>query len=168
MLTPHPHSLILSMKWSVDEVLCWRKAVSTKCCVDEMPCRRNVLSTKYLSTKCLSTKCPVDEVLCRRKFFDKNLSTICLSTNFFRPTTYLLLETASHHKISLTAKHLIPVASDNRIMKYIAAEHVKARHDSLYVLSEGRHIILSLVTRVSIETKVGIFAPLTTTGKTSL
>jgi hypothetical protein len=28
-------------------------------------------------------------VLCRRKFFDKNLSTICLSTNFFRPTTYL-------------------------------------------------------------------------------
>jgi hypothetical protein len=147
----------LSTKYRVDEVSCRRNA-----------CRRNVLSTKYLSTKCLSTKCPVDEVLCRRKFFDKNLSTICLSTNFFRPTTYLLLETASHHKISLTAKHLIPVASDNRIMKYIAAEHVKARHDSLYVLSEGRHIILSLVTRVSIETKVGIFAPLTTTGKTSL
>ncbi len=37
-------------------------------------------------------KWSVDEVLCRRKFFDKNLSTICLSTNFFRRTTYLPFE----------------------------------------------------------------------------
>jgi hypothetical protein len=93
-LTPHPHPLILSMKWSVDEMLCRRSVVSTKCRVDEMPCRRNAVSTKCcvdenFSTKYFSTKYLVDEVLCRRKFFDKNLSTICLSTNFFRPTTYL-------------------------------------------------------------------------------
>ena len=79
-----------------DEMSCRQNIMSTKCRVDEVSCRRNVLSTKCLSTKCLSTKCRVDEVLCRRKFFDKNLSTICLSTNFFRPTTYLPKELCSH------------------------------------------------------------------------
>jgi hypothetical protein len=65
----------------------------------------------------------------------------------------------------LTGEHLIPVASDAGVFNYIPAKDVKAGHDTLYVLSIDHRLIQSLVIRVSIETKIGYFAPLTTTGR---
>ncbi|CAF4077252.1 unnamed protein product, partial [Rotaria sp. Silwood1] len=77
---------------------------------------------------------------------------------------FYTLETESNHTISLSAEHLIPVVSDTGTAIYIPAERVKAGHHSLYVLSDDGVLSQSLVIRVSIQIKIGYFAPLTTSG----
>jgi hypothetical protein len=81
---------------------------------------------------------------------------------------FYTLQTESNHTISLTAEHLIPVASNDGTLLYIPAAHVKVGHHSLYVLSNNRLLVRSPVIRVSIETKRGYYAPLTTTGMMAL
>jgi hypothetical protein len=51
-LTPHPPTHPTTKPSdSIDEVICRRSAVSTKCCVDEVFCRRSPLSTKIFRQK---------------------------------------------------------------------------------------------------------------------
>ncbi|CAF0987418.1 unnamed protein product [Rotaria sordida] len=85
-----------------------------------------------------------------------------LDKNAYAQALFYTLETASNHTISLSAEHLIPVVSEKGISIYIPVERIKAGHHSLYVLSDDGILSQSLVIRVSIQMKIGYFAPLTT------
>ena len=75
------------------------------------------------------------------------------------------LVTASGHKISLTKLHLIPIVEHDHTIKYVPAKDVKVG-DTLYVMSNDNQVMPSPVTKVTVEMKTGVYAPLTTDGKT--
>ncbi|CAF4159104.1 unnamed protein product [Rotaria magnacalcarata] len=104
-------------------------------------------------------------------FDGTNLTTgemiLMLDQNAYGEAEFYTLQTKSNHRISLTGQHLIAVQSSIGTIVYIPAEQVEVGRDSLYVLSSEGIVIVSPVVEISIETKMGYFAPLTMSGKLS-
>lgn len=71
--------------------------------------------------------------------------------------------TASGHKVSLTGLHLIATVTNEDEIEYKSAKDVK-QGDILRVMSNGE-VYSSVVNNVTIEVKIGFYAPLTLTGK---
>ncbi|CAF3373302.1 unnamed protein product [Rotaria socialis] len=101
-------------------------------------------------------------------FDGTNLTTdemiLMLDQSAFGEAVFYTFQTKSNHMISLTGQHLIPVQSSTGTIIYIPAEQVEVGRDSLYVLSDDGIVIVSPVIQISIETKMGYFAPLTMSG----
>ncbi|CAF5153441.1 unnamed protein product, partial [Rotaria magnacalcarata] len=89
---------------------------------------------------------------------------LMLDQNAYGEAEFYTLQTKSNHRISLTGQHLIAVQSSIGTIVYIPAEQVEVGRDSLYVLSSEGIVIVSPVVEISIETKMGYFAPLTMSG----
>ncbi|CAF1014817.1 unnamed protein product [Adineta ricciae] len=70
--------------------------------------------------------------------------------------------TASNHQISLTGLHLMPIASSNEKLLYIAARDIQLG-DQFYVSINNR-LETSPIVNITNELKQGYFAPLTMTG----
>ena len=73
--------------------------------------------------------------------------------------------TASGHKVSLTALHLIATISTDVAISYKSAKDVKVG-DVLRVVTSGE-VYSSTVSNVTMEVKEGFYAPLTLAGMSS-
>ncbi|CAF1052206.1 unnamed protein product [Rotaria sordida] len=87
---------------------------------------------------------------------------LMLDKNRFSKAMFHTITTASGHNVSLTGLHLIPIIENNNTINYIPAKQIKI-NDNVYVMSNDQ-LISSAVTSVTIETKTGYYAPMTTSG----